>query len=238
MNQHGSVQVVFSANDLGGTLRLLFPEQEGGMHYAIGQDMVTTLFGLITPAAFPGQAGDQTTNTPTSVAVPGKTVIPQDAMGRRAVIAVKAALKQRGAGQGVRTLLLSETYFAALEEGVQVIANPGQSDETDNTDRLPKISGFLPIEAPYLPTANNLQGFGFRADAFAIAARTPMDYANMWPGVTGGGVCMPVTNPETGFTIMVAMFTDLKLGQTRMRYAYIFGGAVGNKVAGQLLCSK
>ena len=104
---------------------------------------------------------------------------------------------------------------------------------------LPIIAGFKPIEAPYLPAtaagAGTLAGFGFRSDAFALAARTPNDYSKVFPAVTGGGVVEIVTNPDVGLSVMLVMFLDHKLGQTRMRVAWMWGVAVGNGKCGQTL---
>jgi hypothetical protein len=240
VNQHGCVQIVYTANDLAATTRLLFPEQNEGMHQAIGLDMVQSLMALITPANFPGQAGDGSLGLPTSLAVPGTTVAALDQFARPTVIAMKAALNQRGATGGTRSLLLSEMYHAGLEGDTTIVGNliNVDSNRAITTGRLPVIAGFQPYESPYLPTTNNLAGFGFRADALAIVARLPNDYSKVFPGVTGGGIVETITNPDTGFSVMLVMFLDHKFGQTRMRLAYMFGTGPGNKLAGQLLTSQ
>lgn len=239
INQHGFVQFTFTANDLAATTRLLFPEQEEGMHFSMGLDLVSNLLALITPGNFPGQVGDNTA-TPTGATVPGITKAQLDQMGRNVVIALKTALNQRGATGGNRTLLLNELYHAALEGDTTIVGNIVNPDSGHaiSTSRLPIISGFQPYESPYLPAANNLVGVGFRQDALVMASRLPNDYANVFPGVTGGGVTQIVTNPDTGLSVTLTMFLDHQKGWTSMRLAYMFGVAVGNPRAAQLLVSK
>lgn len=239
ISQHRAVQIVYTANDLASTKRLLFPEQEEGMHFALGNDLVTNLYALITPANFPGQAANAA-NALTPLAVPGTTVAGLDQFARPTVIAMKTALNLRGVTGGTRTLLLSSLYHAQLEADTTIVGNliNVDSGRAIGTSVLPPIARFQPFEAPNLPTTGNLQGFGFRADALAIAARLPNDYSTVFPGVTGGGVVQIVTNPDTGLSVMLVMFLDHKLGQTRMRVALMYGTAVGQGASGQLLVSQ
>ena len=240
LNTHGAAQIAYSANDLSGTRRLLFPEQQEGIHHTMGLDICTALFALVTPANFPGQVADGSAGLPSSVAVPGKTVVEVDQMGRSAVIAVKSALNQRGATGGIRTILLTELYHDALEGDMVMIGNGNDDDPMGLKaySRLPMVAQFQPLEAPYLPVAANLRGFAFRADALAIVCRPAADYSKVFREIQdGGGIMEMVTDPDTGLTVAMALFIDHKLGRAYMRIAYMFGVGVGNAVAGQLICS-
>ncbi len=237
INQHGYVQFSFNANDMASTKRLLFGEQQDGMHFSMGLDLVTTLLNLITPDAFPGQAGGGAGTA--ALSVPGSTIATSDQMNRGIVIAMKAALNQRGAILGNRTLLLNEQYHALLENDTTIVGNLINQDSNHaiKTARLPIIAGFQPFESPYLPTTNSLVGFGFRQDALVLATRLPGDYSKVFEGVDGGGKTEIVTNPDTGISVMLVMFVDHHLGTASMRIAYMFGVAVGNPLSGQLLVS-
>lgn len=239
INNHHFTQITYSANDLASTVRLLFPEQEEGMHFSMGLDLVNTLLTLVTPANFVGQAGDGSIN-PSGLNVPGKTVAAVDQFNRKTVILMKAALHQRGAISGDKTLLLDEQYHAALEGDTTIVGNLINIDSgrAIATSRLPKIASFQPYESPYLPSANNLVGFGFRKDALVMAARLPNNYADVFPGVTGGGVTQIVTNPDTGLSVMLVMFLSHSAGTTSMRIAWMFGVAIGNQLSGQILTSQ
>lgn len=242
INQHKCVQIVYTANDLASTARLLFPEQEEGMHYAIAQDMMNGLTALMTAANFPGQAGGGVGVL--APASPGNTVAPLDQFARATVIAVKSALHLRGVMGGTRSILLNSLYHGQLELDTTVVGNliNRDSDSSIQDGTLPIVAGFKPIEAPYLPAnavgGGTLAGFGMRADALALAARLPNDYSNVFPGVTGGGVVQIVTNPDTGMSVMLVMFLDHKLGQTRMRVAWMWGAAVGNGNCGQTISTQ
>ena len=223
INAHKCVQVSFNANELSGTIRNLFGENEEGMHYALGQDMVDALTALITTSNFTG--------TPTTCAL--------DQFARKHVIAMKTALNKRKVTGGVRTLLLNSDYHGALEEDTTVVSaliNRGAGDAIGNS-MLPPIAKFQPIEAPYLPTTGNLTGFGFRADALAIATRVPNDYTAAFPGANGGGIVSIVTNPDTGLSVMLVQFVNHTLGAAYQRVAIMYGVAKGNAEAGQILRS-
>ena len=158
-------------------------------------------------------------------------------MNRGIVVAMKAALNQRGAILGNRTLLLNEQYHALLENDTTIVGNLINQDSNHaiKTARLPIIAGFQPFESPYLPTTNSLVGFGFRQDALVLATRLPGDYSKVFEGVDGGGKTEIVTNPDTGISVMLVMFVDHHLGTASMRIAYMFGVAVGNPLSGQIL---
>jgi hypothetical protein len=236
VNQHKAVQIVYSANDLSSTTRLLFPEQEEGMHFAIALDIVNGLTALMTLANYPNPvAGALGYGNPQANS---QTICPLDQFARPTVIGMKSALNLRGATGGVRTLLLQEPYHGQLETDTTIVGNLINPDAGSSimAGTLPIIAGFKPMNAPYLPANGiNLQGFGFRADALAMALRLPNDYSKVFPGVTGGGVVKTVTNPDSGMSVMVAMFLDHKLAQVRLRVAWMWGCAVGDPAAGQIL---
>jgi hypothetical protein len=227
INKHKSSMVSFNANTLASTKRLLFPEQEEGMHYAIGLQMVTDLLALITPANYPLAAQ--------------KSVIALDQFARSGVIACSKALNKRKVTGGQRTALLNSDYHGQLETDTTIVGNliNGRAGDSIATGILPPISKVQPYEAPYFPdNAANLVGAVFRADALCLASRVPNDYSTIFPGVTGGGVVQTVTNPDTGMSFMVVMFVDHQLGATFMRLAAMYGVAKGQTPSLQYIASK
>ena len=226
INLHKCIQVAFNANELAGTRRLLFGEQEPAMHYALGKDLMDALYALITVGNFP--------NATTCALVDFR---------RSAVIAVGAAMADpdRNANTGRRSLLISPDYYGQLAEDITIVGNANNpaGGTAIGTGILPMVHGFLPIEAPNLPSADNLVGFGCRADALALAACVPGDYTQI-PGfgpIPSDGVVDYVSSPDTGLTVMVVHFVNHLLGLSYMRLAWMYGVAVWNPVCGQRLVS-
>jgi phage I-like protein len=214
INKHKSVQHRLTVNDLASTKRLLFPEQEEGMLYALGADMVASMLALITAANFPNATKAQV-----------------DTFARKHVIAMKTKLNKRKVTGGTRTLLLNSDFHGSLEEDTTVVSaliNRSAGDAIASS-MLPPIARFQPVEAPYLPdNGEKLAGAGFRADALAMACRLPADYTQVFPGATGGGVVSTVTSANGQLSVMLVQFIDHKLGAALMRVAHMYGVAKGN----------
>jgi len=226
INLHKCIQVAFNANELAGTRRLLFGEQDEAMHYALGKDLMDALYALMTTTNF--------TETPTSVA--------QVDFARKSVIAVGTAMQtgsaNRNANTGLRTLLLNPDYYGQLAEDITIVgsANNPAGGSAIGSGMLPMVHGFLPVEAPNLPTTGNMTGFGMRSDALAMAMALPFEYANQ-PGVPCTALQQVISNPDTGLSVQVTMFVDHLLGLCYMRLAWMYGVAKANIKSGQIVRS-
>lgn len=226
LDAHKFIQVEFNANEQSSTNRLLFGEQEDAMHYAIGKDLMDAIYALFTTANF--------TETPTTEA--------QVDFDRDTVIDIGTAMQSgsanRNANTGTRTLLLNSGYYGQLAKDSIIVSNlqNSQAGGAIGSGVLPMVHGFLPVEAPNLPTTGNLTGFGMRADAVALATALPSEYANV-PGIPATALQQIVTNPDTGLSVQLTMFVDHYLGKSYMRLAWIRGQGVGNLKAGQILRS-
>jgi hypothetical protein len=227
IDQHKSVQVEFGANELGSTSRRLFDEQAPAMMYAIGKDIIDTLYAVITAANF--------TEDPIISALVD--------FERRTVISMAGALSDRGVPEpengGVRTLLLKGDYFDALFSDSPIVTLAGNQQAGIITEgKLPKVHGFIPVRASNLPSTNNLRGFGFGKSALVVAGRLPNDYANALPGVTGGGTTQVISDPRSGASVVLTQFVNHQLGKAYSRMAYMFGCGKGDQRAGQRLTSQ
>lgn len=221
VNAHKAVQIAFTANDLASTRRLLFGEQEEGLHYALGKSLVDALYALILVANFPAK---------TTQALVG--------FGRATVVNMARDLSKRGVPTTHRTLLLYSDYFAALASDSALVSLAAyQRPELITGYQLPNVGGFDIFEAVNLPPTANLAGFGFTPDALVMVTRLPNDYTTVFPGATGGGVTSVVTNPDTGLSVMLVQYLNHQLGQAVMRVAFMFGVAAGQGPSGQLLVS-
>ncbi len=221
LNAHKAVQIAFTANDLASTRRMLFGEQEEGIHYALGKSLVDALYALLVPVTFPA-----------------KTIQALAGFGRATVVAMARDLSKRGVPTTHRTLLLYSDYFAALASDSALVSLAAyQRPEIITGYQLPNVAGFDIYEAVNLPPTGNLTGFGFSPDALILATRLPNDYTTVFPGASGGGVTTVVTNPDTGMSVMLVQYLNHQLGQAVMRVAFMFGVAAGQTPSGQLLVS-
>jgi len=221
LNAHKAVQIAFTANDLASTRRMLFGEQEEGIHYALGKSLVDALYALLAPVTFPA-----------------KTIQALAGFGRATVVSMARDLSKRGVPTTHRTLLLYSDYFAALASDSALVSLAAyQRPELITSYQLPNVAGFDIYEAVNLPPTGNLTGFGFSPDALILATRLPNDYTTVFPGATGGGITTVVTNPDTGMSVMLVQYLNHQLGQAVMRVAFMFGVAAGQTPSGQLLVS-
>lgn len=226
INQHKFVQAEFGANELAGTRRMLFGEQEDAMHFALGKDLVDAIYALMIAGNF--------TEAPVTEALVD--------FDRTTVIEIGTAMQTggRNANTGTRTLLLSSEFYGKLAEDVTIISpiyNAAAPATAVSMGVLPMVHGFLPVEAANLPNTGNMTGFAMRADAIAMAVRPANDYTTALPGLPQTGNVQQITNPDTGLTVTLTQYVNHYLGKTYMRVAWMYGVAKGNPKSGQILRS-
>jgi hypothetical protein len=227
MNAHKFVQVTFNANEIAGTRRQLFGEQDQAMHYAIAKDLVDAIYALATTANY--------TETPTDVA--------KIDFSRASVVDIGTAMQtgsaNRNANSGVRTLLLASDYYGQLAKDTTVVGNlvNANANGAIASGIIPDVHGFMVVDAPNLPATGNLKGLALRADAVALAVRPASDYSTAIAGLPSSGLVQTITNADTGLSVSMVAFVDHQLGATSMRLAWMRGQSVGNLKAGQLVRS-
>lgn len=223
INAHKAVSITFNVNELAGTRRMLFDEQREGMHFSLGEALVSALYALIT-------SGNYTNATTKAKSSFGRGTLTQMAKALNGV--------GRKAPKNNRTLLLNGDYFEVLANDSAVVNLATMLDRTlIEQYKIPPIAGFQPFEAIDLPSTGNLNGFGLSPDAMAVVTRLPNDYSSVFPGVSAGGLVSTVTNPDTGVSVMLVQFIDHKLGSATMRVALMYGVAVGRATSGERLIS-
>lgn len=227
MNNHPFVAIQFNANELASTRRLLFGEQEEGIHYALGKNIVDGVYALIT-------AGNFANGTVQAIA----------GFGRPTLINMGRNLIKRGVPMMNRTAILYSDFFAQLATDPAIVTLAAFQDKSIIEGyQLPDVAGFKVVDAPNFgvgaPTpVANLYGAAFTPDALVLVTRTPNDYADVFPGATGGGVTSVVTNPDTGLSVMLTEYVDHKLGIAVMRVAIMWGAAVGQAASLERLTSQ
>ena len=93
------------------------------------------------------------------------------------------------------------------------------------------------FQAVNLPTTSSLVAFGCTAEALVMATRLPNDYTQALPGGGNYGNVSTITDPSSGISLMLTQYVDHSVAVANYRVALMYGVAVGNSLAGQLVTS-
>lgn len=223
INKHNGVEITFDCNTLASTVRRLFDEQVEASHYALGKDLMDSLYALMTAANF----GDNAPFAEASVD-----------FGRRTFSKCKRILNLQGAPKANRFSLISSSYFEKLEADPTLVSLAVyQKPEIITDSQLPLISRFLPIEAENLPTTGNMAAFFGHRSSLVVQTRIPNDYTQVFGGSASYGDVSVITNPDTGMSIMQTKYVSHQGGYGAQRLAWMYGVAKGNTKGGQIVKS-
>lgn len=236
IDEHVGVPMVFSSDTLAATPRRLFDEQAPAMSYALSAYFVAKIYALMTAARFNGYAAVSGTKVPVAYATYAKGV---GDFARSAAVELNAIFNRNEVPLHERALLLNPDYFAALgkDPSLTTFWAAQRNPEIITEGELPRMSKFVPIEAPDFPASADRVGFALQKNAIIALARIPTDYTQALPGASYGNVSM-VTDPETGLTVMLVQYVNHTAGYAEMRMETMIGAGVGDKRAGLVLTSK
>jgi len=223
INAHQFVPISFNANELAETKRDLFGEQVEGAFYAIAKDFWDAIMALVTVAHFPHE-----------------TAIAATSVSRDTLQTVDEAFLARGVPPASRFAMLNGAAFHALGKDasiVQLAAFQAEFKGLLTQNVLPPVAGFQPYQVGNIPTGENLIGFCGTPDCLAVAARLPNDYTQAMGDVPATAIIEQITNPDTGFSMMLVKFLNHSAGTANWRAAYMRGQAVGQAPSLQRLVS-
>lgn len=231
INKHKFCAVEFTANELGSTSRDLFGEQSEPQLYALGYQFVSDILALVVEGANAfGTAGSQATNIANAAA-----------FNAGVLDTVAAALQGRKVPPMGRFALLDGTLWPALRGDTRLVYLAGFQDRSiiENYDTMPPVSGFSLYNAPFLPnpvvnTNKAMHGFCGTSESLAAATRLPADYTQVLPGASNG-VVRTITEPDSQLSVMLVQYVNHDLGRAVSRVALMYGGAIGNKLTGQII---
>lgn len=103
--------------------------------------------------------------------------------------------------------------------------------------RLPKMSNFELLNAPYMPTGSNRQGFLGHKGSLVAKTRLPMDLSTAIPGTPVPGSVATITDPSTGISMALVSYYNMQGGFAEWRPELMAGTAVGDRRAGLVLTS-
>lgn len=138
-----------------------------------------------------------------------------------------------------RFAILRPDYYRKLGSDSAVNAlMQGSGDVSYLSERrLPKMSNFELLNAPYMPTGSNRQGFVGHKASLVAKTRLPMDLSTAIPGTPVPGSVATITDPQTGISMALVSYYNMQGGFAEWRPELMAGVAVGDRRAGLLITS-
>ncbi len=103
--------------------------------------------------------------------------------------------------------------------------------------RLPKMSNFELLNAAYMPTGSNRQGFVGHKASLVAKTRLPMDLSTAIPGTSVPGNIATITDPASGISMALVSYYNMQGGFAEWRPELMAGVAVGDRRAGLVITS-
>ncbi|RME67493.1 MAG: hypothetical protein D6781_13110 [Verrucomicrobia bacterium] len=220
LDQFKEIHHAFTPAEYNATDRDLIDESAEPIAIAIGNSIVDSVAGLWVATNFTNAttvaAGWSYTNT---------------------LLALRQALNSRGVPEQRRFFVFNDAVDASLLADSLVVSalnNPANQNAIQ-TGRLPNVAGFELEAYSAIPNTGNMVGFAGTPDSTVYAARAPKNPEELAPNLTYPGVMDYVTDPKTGFTVMVNQWIDPNTLVVNNRVCWMYGVAKGNANNGQIL---
>ena len=243
--------IVVGNNVLASTTRKLFDEQAFLSIKAIAAYWTNMLTNLITTGNYNAYA------TPGTNATYGGTVpivyptypVNSGTFALSDIDRIGAAFSDMKVPKADRGILLNPVFYAKLRSdprfyflfmgAAKNIGNPG---DYLGEPLLPRISGFAPYEAAYLPsttpstnpTTTNVAGWAFHKAGAMLKSRLPVDFTQA-VNAQAPGTITTITDPDTKMSIMLVQYISLTNNYASWRPEVILGAAVGDFRGGLVL---
>lgn len=153
------------------------------------------------------------------------------------LLPVRNALAGRGVPESGWFFAMNSAVYGALLGDTTVVAalnNPSNADAI-KTGKLPQVAGLMPIEYPAIPNTGNMVGFAGTKDTVVLASRVPANPADIMPGVPYPGTFEVVTDPGTGFSVVLNKYIGQSDLSANYRILVMYGVAKGAATNGQVL---
>jgi hypothetical protein len=243
LDQFKQLRYDFTAQEYSGTNRDLIRESAEPMATALANSMVDAVAALWTQANYPVRTGaDAVANGATQT----KTVKAAGwdythLSGGPAAGGIRGILNAAGVPDYGRFYVGNSDVYGSMLTDLRIVGylNNQSNQEAIRTGTLPDVAGFGLAEYPGLTgvAGGNLVAFAGTPDSTVYAARVPRDPREVIPGLAIPGNVGIVTEPRTGFSVMVVEYVDLSTLTITTKLLWMYGVAVGNANNGQLICS-
>ena len=267
LSDYVGVQIIIGQNILASTTRRLFDEQAVLAIKALAQYLATMVTNLFVSTGTPPNttAGVSynyyaTVNgTLVPIAYPVFPVSSQS-FAMSFIDRLDAAFTSAKVPEDGRFLILNPTFYAALRGDTRLeflyAASAKNLDDASagqflTEARLPKLSGFAPYKAGYLPTqtpqgtvvtgalpvlTTNVAGFAGQKAGVILKSRLPTDFTTALPaGVQVPGSITTITDPDTKISISLVQFINLVNNYAAWRPEVMLGTTIGDNRGGLVL---
>lgn len=233
VDEHVGVPVVFGANTLASTMRRLFDEMAPAMSYALAKYFVAKIYALFTTANYNGYAAVNGDKVPVAYTSYAKGLAD---FARSAMVDLNQIFNPNEVPLNDRIVLLNSAYYGQVSKDPSLVTfwAAQKNPEIITEGELPKMSKFIPIEAPDFPSTNNRVGMALQKNGVVAISRIPTDYTKALPGASYGTSTM-ITDPETGMTIMLVQYVNHTGGYAESRMETMIGAKVGDKRGGLVI---
>ena len=225
------VPIVFGQDTASSTVRDLFAEQAQAGMKAIAGYFTGMMTALIKPANFQAYAevtNDNPQSVPVAYSVYAKNL--QD-FSMSDLDKLSAIFTQNKVPRKNRGILLSTQYYAKLRSDprLEFFFAASQGNPVLTEQKLPDgLSGFFPYEAPYLPSASNLQFFPFHKAAIVLKSRLPENFTKGLPNTPLPGSITTVTDPDMKLSVALVQYINLTQNYAEWRPEVILGAGLGD----------
>ena len=239
LDEHIGIPIVFDANTLASTMRRLFDEQAPAAAYALAKYFVEKIYKLFTLANFNAYAVVNAAKVPVAYA---NYPVGQQDFARSTLTKIAAIMNPNEVPIGDRIVLLNSPYFEQLATDPSLVTffAGQQSPEIVTENRLPRLAGFEPIEAPNLNAPNvtpTLVGMALHKAGVVTKTRLSNDYTQALPGSSYGSVTT-VTDPDIGISVVLVQYVNHTGGYAEWRIQVMLGAAVGDSRGGLCITSQ
>lgn len=245
LSDYVGVPIVFGQEALGSTVRRLFDEQSVLAIAAIADYFTAMLTKLFTAANYNSYATASAAGANPNLVPIAYPTYPctLQTFSMSDLDALDAAFTSNKVPEDGRGVFVNPQFFVKLRGDMRLILQYAMAggktidgaSEFITEARLPKLSGFAPIKAPYLPSiatgTGTLCGFAFQKAAAILKSRLPQDFTQAL-GVMIPGSVTTVTDPDTKISVALVQYVHLTQGYAEWRPEVMLGASVGDKRAG------
>jgi hypothetical protein len=243
-----AVPIALGNQVIAATTRRLFDEQAVLAVAAIAGYLTTMVTNLLTASNYNYYATVNGTLVPTAYTTYKQTA---QSWGMSDLDTLDSIFTSAKVPEEDRGILLNPTYYSKLRgdprlEFFYAASSRSIGDASDfvTEAKLPKLSGFAPYKAGYMPTStpstnpttNNVVGFAYQKAGILLKSRLPTDFTTALNTMIPGSVTT-VTDPDTKISLMLVQYVNLTQNYAEWRPEVMLGASKADNRAGLVITS-
>jgi hypothetical protein len=229
LDQFKELRYEFTPQEYSGTNRDLVRERAEPMAIALGNSMVDAIAALWTTANFtnPRAGADAVANGATV-----NVTVQAGGQDYTHLVNQRGILNKAGVPDYKRFYVGNSDVYGSMLNDQRIVAylNNQRNGDAIMRGELPDVAGFGLAEYPALTAkaGGNLIAVCGSPDSTVYAARVPKNPTEVIPGLPIPGRIGYVTEPKTGFTVMVLEYVTMSTLVVSTVLVWMYGVAKGN----------